>query len=391
MPKFPYKLNPVHEAIIFAEEAHRGQKRKGTQTEYITHPMEVFQILTSMNANPELLMAGLLHDTVEDTSVTPEDIRSNFGERVAELVAGHTEDKSKTWKERKQHTIDILKTAERDIRLLILADKVANLRSLHSDYAKLGDEVWARFNAPKEEQAWYNGGVQDSLCDLQYDDDAKEIYWEMVAMFKDLFVDFFVDTDKHIIYQRCCAGESYVFTAESGTWKPFEGDIPEGAIPTARTDAERLEDIWGDVYADHTLDGNEKIEEAIAEWYSEKTKEGLIKILGLVKMRAEEDGHFILPADIDGEAADGEEIPLSFALKTIELAGGGCAIAAFTSKEELDKAPKTAALSHFIDSILESVYENESAAGLLLNPFGNSFLLDKSMIGRILRSKPNGE
>ena len=56
MPKFPYKLNPVHEAIIFAEEAHRGQKRKGTQTEYITHPMEVFQILTSMNANPELLM-----------------------------------------------------------------------------------------------------------------------------------------------------------------------------------------------------------------------------------------------------------------------------------------------------------------------------------------------
>ena len=78
--------------------------------------MEVFQILTSMNAGYELLVAGLLHDTVEDTDVTIDDIRKAFGERVATLVGNHSEDKSKTWKERKQHTIDELKTADRDTK-----------------------------------------------------------------------------------------------------------------------------------------------------------------------------------------------------------------------------------------------------------------------------------
>lgn len=84
-------LDPVHEAMLFAEKAHRGQKRKGTDIDYITHPMEVYQILTSMQAGQELLMAGLLHDTVEDTDVDIDDVWLAFGDRVSALVANHTE------------------------------------------------------------------------------------------------------------------------------------------------------------------------------------------------------------------------------------------------------------------------------------------------------------
>lgn len=182
-----FEMNPIHEAMRFAEEAHRGQKRKGTDIAYITHPMEVCQILTEMRASRELQMAGLLHDTVEDTDVTIEDIRSAFGDRVAALVSGHTEDKELSWRERKQHTIDIVKAADRDIRLLIMADKVSNLRSMLLDYRRVGEQLWERFNASKEEQSWYNSELCAALAELQADSAAGGIYREMVGLYVELF------------------------------------------------------------------------------------------------------------------------------------------------------------------------------------------------------------
>lgn len=390
MPKFPCELNPVHEAIIFAERAHRGQKRKGTEIDYITHPMEVFQILTTMHASADLLIAGLLHDTVEDTDVTLDEIRRLFGERVAELVESHTDDKSMTWRERKQHTLDELKAADRDTKMLIMADKAANLRSMLSDYAKTGEVLWERFSAPRELLAWYSSAILDILCDMQYDEDALQVYREMTALFKDLFVDYFVDIDNLIIYQICCSGEGYVFSAESRTWNPFDGDVPECALPISRADAERFEDIWYEVYADHTLDGNELIEAAIEDWYAEKNEEGIMNILALIKERAKADGHFILPADIDENAAEGESAH-NFGLKTIELADGSCAVAAFTTRQQMDNAPETAAVSLFIDSILEAVYDHKCTAGLMINPFGKQFLLDREMICSILEYASDNE
>lgn len=185
---FAREQNPVHQAILFAEEAHRGQKRKGTDVDYIVHPLEVLQILTSMHAGSELLIAGILHDTVEDTQVTLEDIRVKFGDQVARLVGNHSEDKSKSWKERKQRTLDQLKEADRDTRLLIMADKVSNLRSMAADYAKVGEQLWERFNAPKEMQAWYNSRVRDALYDFQFDEDARFIYRELASLCKALFL-----------------------------------------------------------------------------------------------------------------------------------------------------------------------------------------------------------
>ena len=77
----------LDKAIIFAVNAHRGQFRKGSDTPYILHPMEAAAIVGTMTADDEVLAAAVLHDTVEDTGTTIEQIREQFGERVAALVS----------------------------------------------------------------------------------------------------------------------------------------------------------------------------------------------------------------------------------------------------------------------------------------------------------------
>ena len=189
-------------------------------------------------------MAGLLHDTVEDTDVDIDDIQLAFGDRVSTLVANHTENKRLSWRERKQHTIDTVKVADRDTRLLIMADKVSNLRSMLSDYSRVGEQLWERFNASKEEQSWYNSELQDALNDLQFDDAACGVYWEMVGLYKDLFVTFYVDFEEKKIYQAACHGETVVSCREDGAWLHYEGEIPPTAVQIPRLKAERLEDLW---------------------------------------------------------------------------------------------------------------------------------------------------
>ena len=102
-------------AVIFAVKAHSGALRKGTGTPYILHPLEVAAIAGTLTKDPEILAACVLHDTVEDTKTTMEDIVSAFGERVAKLVASETEDKrgdmppSDSWQIRKEESLRELK------------------------------------------------------------------------------------------------------------------------------------------------------------------------------------------------------------------------------------------------------------------------------------------
>ena len=302
-----FESSPIHKAIRFAEKAHRGQKRKGTNVDYITHPMEVFQILTTMNAGQELLIAGLLHDTVEDTDVTIADIHRTFGQRVATLVGAHSEDKSKSWKERKQHTIDMLKQAERDVQLLVLADKVSNLRSMLSDYAQVGEALWKRFNAPKELQSWYNSGIQDALYDLQFDHDARIVYWEYTALYKDLFVTYHADYDHKTLYQSACGVETFSFFPEDGMWEPYHGQILESAVPVSRLRAERLEDLWYQERCDDTLKGNQLIENAIAAFSDDQTEGHYNWVLQALLERSRQNGNMVVPVERVGETVDGDE------------------------------------------------------------------------------------
>ncbi|WP_430788829.1 HD domain-containing protein [Virgibacillus flavescens] len=151
------------QAKNFAEKAHQGQKRKNTDAAYITHPIRVAEKLERAGLPEELVCAGYLHDVVEDTIYEIEDIEAEFGPRVAELVAAHTEDKSKSWQERKQHTIDALRDAENEVKYLVVADKLDNLLGLEQDIDSNGDAVWQNFNAGVEQQKWYNTSIVENM------------------------------------------------------------------------------------------------------------------------------------------------------------------------------------------------------------------------------------
>ncbi|WP_316568784.1 HD domain-containing protein [Neobacillus sp. YIM B06451] len=154
----------IDKALRFAAEAHEGQYRKGTKTPYITHPVAVGMLLLKHGYSEELVAAGILHDTVEDTDATLEDIETRFGRNVAEVVAGCSEpDKTLSWEERKEHTIELLKTTSNEIRAVACADKLHNISSILDDVEQGGDEVWSRFNRGRDKQEWYYRSLIDSL------------------------------------------------------------------------------------------------------------------------------------------------------------------------------------------------------------------------------------
>ena len=156
-------MNRIHEAIIFATQKHAGQIRKGTDVPYIVHPMEVMQILTAEGFDDNVIIAGILHDVLEDTSATPSEILELFGEDVLKIVIAESEDKSKSWKERKQATIDHLERASKDVKIVCLADKLSNLRSMAADLETVGEKLWERFNAPKTNIEWYYRKVFETV------------------------------------------------------------------------------------------------------------------------------------------------------------------------------------------------------------------------------------
>ena len=161
-------------AIVFATKAHSGSFRKGTNIPYIVHPMEAAAIVATMTDDEAVLAAAVLHDVVEDTNRTIDDIRKGFGEEVARLVSAESEDKREdlpsgaTWKIRKQETLDHLRDkATREEKMITLGDKLSNIRAIYRDYLKIGDELWDRFNQKdKSEHAWYYKSIAELLSDL---------------------------------------------------------------------------------------------------------------------------------------------------------------------------------------------------------------------------------
>ena len=166
--------NVLDRAIVFATQDHEGQFRKGTQMPYILHPMEAAAIVGTMTTDNEVIAGAVLHDVVEDTDTTVEQVCELFGERVAELVAAESEDKREnlsaefTWKIRKQETLDHLKTASVDVKMITLGDKLSNIRAIYRDYNTIGDALWQRFNQKdKNEHHWYYQSIADCLTELE--------------------------------------------------------------------------------------------------------------------------------------------------------------------------------------------------------------------------------
>ncbi|WP_462408629.1 HD domain-containing protein [Neobacillus sp. Marseille-QA0830] len=157
-------MDLIDNALQFAAKAHAGQCRKGTDIPYISHPAAVGMLLLKAGYSDHLVAAGILHDTVEDTPVTLEDISQEFGPEIAAIVEGCSEpNKSHSWEQRKQHTIEFLKSASHDIKAVACADKLHNIRSISDDFLQNGEEVWTRFKRGKDQQKWYYTNIVKSL------------------------------------------------------------------------------------------------------------------------------------------------------------------------------------------------------------------------------------
>lgn len=171
----------------FAESAHEGQVRRLSGAPYFTHVENTALILFKAGFRDEVVSAGYLHDTVEDTETSIHQILSLFGDEVASLVKFNTEDKSLSWEERKQKTILSAVDATIEEKAIIAADKLDNIKSLHKEYLKHGDDIWRMFNRGKEQQEWYNRTLSVNLFKNLKSEEVPSYFFVYKRMVQELF------------------------------------------------------------------------------------------------------------------------------------------------------------------------------------------------------------
>ena len=177
----------LKKAIIFAMHAHGSQKRKVKDTHYFWHSFQVARILEEQGVKKEVVIASILHDVVEDTSVTIQDIKENFGERIASLVKEVTSEQEGEWEQRKLKTIQYFKFSSLEAKLIKIADKIDNLEDIKRDIIS-GRNPWEYFHASKEKQKWY---YREMLNVAKKDKDLIKLYPSLIKIFEQAYKDVF--------------------------------------------------------------------------------------------------------------------------------------------------------------------------------------------------------
>jgi len=175
-PDCPHRLMPdlpdpilgprFTEAVAYAVELHARQARKGTRIPYGSHLLSVAALVLEDGGTEDEAIAALLHDGPEDQGGTAvlDEIGVRFGADVAALVSGLSdtfEADKPAWRPRKEAYLARLAGECASVLRVSLADKLHNLRSVAVDLGELGDALWGRFNAGRDEQAWYNRALLD--------------------------------------------------------------------------------------------------------------------------------------------------------------------------------------------------------------------------------------
>lgn len=180
-------------AVKFAQGAHTGAFRKATNEPYIVHPFEVCLVASTVTNDVDVLVGALLHDVVEDTDYTEEDIYKEFGARVTGFVTDESEDKMEdipkamSWLIRKEKFLEHLKQAPVESKTICMSDKISNLRSTARMYAEKGEDIWDTFNQkdPKR-HAWYYRTIADTIRD---DFEKTSAFAEYEQLFYKIFKD----------------------------------------------------------------------------------------------------------------------------------------------------------------------------------------------------------
>ncbi len=179
----------IQKALALSYELHKNQKRKGKNVPYYVHILDTAKYLMYETSDEDLICAGILHDSIEDTYFTLANLKEEFGERVASLVNFCSEpdnwvdinkdERKKSWRKRKENTVEKIKIGNDDELLVFLADKLSNILSIEEDTI-CERNIWIKFNASKEEIEWYYKTIRDYIEPRLGDKRIFKIYNERV-------------------------------------------------------------------------------------------------------------------------------------------------------------------------------------------------------------------
>jgi (p)ppGpp synthase/HD superfamily hydrolase len=154
---------------------------------YVAHLMAVSALVLEDGGDVDSAVAALLHDVVEDTPVTLDQVRARFGPRVASLVAAASEPEPKPapWRARKEAVLAGLASLDGDALRIVLADKLHNARSTLADRRRLGPAVWSRFNAGPDQQLWWYRSLATAFATLRPGPMADELASVVAALVRE--------------------------------------------------------------------------------------------------------------------------------------------------------------------------------------------------------------
>ena len=180
------------DALEYAATLHVSQVRKGNSTPYVSHLLAVTALVIENGGDEDQAIAALLHDAVEDQGglETLDVIRSRFGDRVAYLVEGCTDAFSTPkppWRQRKEAYLAHLKEASPDVRLISLADKVHNAKSLLSALRREGNDTWRHFKGGKTGTMWYYEALLTTFQSASHAN-TDELVTELASTLREIYI-----------------------------------------------------------------------------------------------------------------------------------------------------------------------------------------------------------
>ena len=196
----------LDKAIIYATKAHQNVERREKGFPYIVHPMEAMSIVATMTSDQELLAAAVLHDVVEDTDITLDELKAEFGERVARLVALESDNmdpgyrKDLSWREKKILGLKRIKNSDKDAQIVALGDKLSNMRAIHLDWLKDHEKIFERFHeSDPSVHAWRYYQLSNCFDKLEGYPALEEFKYLVRDVFGEYLHDFRIDRNGNIL------------------------------------------------------------------------------------------------------------------------------------------------------------------------------------------------
>lgn len=160
------QMNLIEKAARIAVEAHDGQKRKNDGSPYIVHPFMVASQVIKHGFKDEVIAAALVHDVLEDTGVSEEQLRQELGDKIVEMVKNVTYREDLEWKEKREDYNKRVIEGSEGAKAISVADKIHNLTNLLESYEEMGPALWDKFNRGREEKLWSEETLLEGLKEV---------------------------------------------------------------------------------------------------------------------------------------------------------------------------------------------------------------------------------